>query len=68
MQAGRNEIRRPNRNKCLFNNWKTKRTNRTEWRRVVGAVKAGTRLQLQYDDDDDGDDDVDDDDDDDDVL
>jgi hypothetical protein len=56
MQAGRNEIRRPSENKCLFNNWKTKTANRMEWRSVVWAVKAGTRLQLQYDDDDDNDD------------
>ena len=36
-----------------------------EWRSVVGAIKAGTRLQLQCDEDDD---DYDDDDDDDDIL
>jgi len=65
MQAGRNEIKRPSKNKCLLNKWKTKTANRMEWRSVVGAIKAGTRLQLQCDEDDD---DYDDDDDDDDIL
>jgi len=60
MQAGRNEIRRPSKNKCLLE-WKTKTANRMECRSVVGVVKAGTRLQLQYDDDDNDDDDDDDD-------
>jgi hypothetical protein len=36
--------------------WKTKTANRMGCRSVVGAVKAGTRLQLQYDDDDNDDD------------
>jgi len=30
--------------KSRVNNWKTKAANRMEWRSVVGAVKAGTRL------------------------
>jgi len=30
--------------KSGVNNWKTKAANSMEWRSVVGAVKAGTRL------------------------
>jgi len=35
------------------NNWQTMDANRMEWRSIIRAVKAGTRLQHQYDDDDD---------------
>jgi len=42
-------------------NWTTKAVNRMEWRRVIGAVKAGNTLHHQYDDDDDDDDDDDED-------